>query len=187
MNCRQVSKLIDAVPLRERSADELNAIGLHAEGCPACADRLDAAMRLEQDLSSLPAIRPSERFSRDVMRCIAQPVSVSDTTTGIRGIDSTFHPAAMAGVLVLVLALGLAGVVFYDPPFSQWPGALMSASVEWAKALFVPPSLPRLDQLPRITLLPDLHSIIVMVATMAVLFGFVLNDGGNGRPRSSGP
>ncbi len=72
MNCHEIATILEGTLLRQRNPEWLREARRHAEQCPSCA-RLMALHRLEEHLTELPAIEPSEVFVQTVMSRITQP------------------------------------------------------------------------------------------------------------------
>jgi hypothetical protein len=113
MNCDELAATLEKTLIHERNSRWLDEARRHAEGCPACA-RLLELQQLEDDLTELPAVEPSELFLEAVMSRIAQrkPAAVPSS----RGLSyELFRYAAIA-----VGALLLAGAYLVPAAGGSW-------------------------------------------------------------------
>lgn len=95
--------MLEETLLRQRDSRWFRQACRHAEQCPACTRRLELH-RLEEHLTELPTVEPSEFFVQAVMNRLTQVETV--TAVAFRRFSSgTFtYPATFVGALMLAVA-----------------------------------------------------------------------------------
>ncbi len=78
MTCDALRRFVDALPLRERSDDELAAVRDHLEQCAACTEYVEHAHELEADLAAVEPMRDGADFVAGVMGRIEAETSPTD-------------------------------------------------------------------------------------------------------------
>ena len=67
MNCQEFIRILEAMPLRERTPAEMDTLHEHAHQCPACAQRLLTISKVEHDLAQLMLISAPTELSANIM------------------------------------------------------------------------------------------------------------------------
>ena len=122
MNCREFKTFVDAGPLRDRSAQELQEARRHTDSCPTCRDYLEAVSSLERDLTALPAIAPSEGFSASIVDRIVNEKQVLESPA----VDLLPWAAAL-----IATAAAAVGFLFWVQPqaWASWLGGVWGDTV----------------------------------------------------------
>jgi hypothetical protein len=103
MNCSELAAALENQLLHERDAGWLDAAHRHAEHCPACS-RLMALHRIEEQLSGLRAIEPSDAFLETVMSRIMRPETHRVLSSSRFSLEAFKLPMVVAGALILAAA-----------------------------------------------------------------------------------
>lgn len=128
MNCHQLRRFVDALPLRERSDDDLAEMQEHAGACPACRAYLQRAERLEADLSVPTPTSTDADFLAGVMgRIEAEASRVEASMPDVGEITRRALPTLAAAAIGAVVVA--AGLRLWLGPIAINPNGLASHTV----------------------------------------------------------
>jgi hypothetical protein len=150
MNCQEFIRLLDGMPLRERTPAQMAAIHQHTHECLSCAQRLLTRSKVECELTRLALVSPSVDLASQVMTRLVRPAPLTapvPATSGSAGRFWWLIPPIVALVTLAACLYQMGLTTWLKQLVVPWMGPRVAVSswhllaVEPGQWLFAPAAL----------------------------------------------